>query len=1640
MRRNSEIHSNHSESRSNGVTESKTGRRGILRDLMTHFRSGNGAPVSAKRGRLLLESLEQRQLMAGDVQMMYTDGSSTASSDSVAAQTAASQTAAADTGLSRAAEGESTADLVQFAKDLKDAGVIFYGAHWCPACTEQKQMFEDGAKELPFIEVTQADRTPSQLAITEGIESYPTWEFPDGSRLVGTQSLETLSTKSGVAIPQGETPSFQSVGNKTVQIGAPLHVPINAYDPDGGPLTVTVSVENPALLEAVVLSGNRSIRFDMEGYGDMVFELFEDRAPTATGRVIELANQGFYDGLIFHRVIDQFMIQGGDPTGTGTGGSTLGDFDDDFHPDLVHTGSGVLSFAKSGDDTNDSQFFITEVPTRHLDFNHSVFGQLVEGEDVREAISNHATGTNDKPTSTIRISSIDVFNDIENSVVMLKAKATGTTNVTYTVTDAQGRSYSETSTVSVVADSANSQPFLNEITDPASVPSGTAATLQLSSVDVEGDAVTYFATSQNANAATATVNPTTGVVTVTPNAGFVGTVPVLVGVRAGAGVTGNASTDRDEQLVIFTFGSGDTLATPTGVDLAAVSDVGISNSDNITSAGTMSFIVSGVTSGATVELVNTATNTVIGVGAATGSTVTITTNNIAALGDGTYNIAARQHRDGVTSARSAALSVVYDTSAPASVIHTAATQANVGRVFRTDLISSEEGAGLVYKLTTAPAGATINAATGEIVWTPTTAQTGGNTFTLELTDAAGNTRTESFSVDVLGEPLAEIKLTLTDLQGQPITAVQIGQEFNLNMIGVDARTGDDLDGIFAAFADILYNSNLIRPVPGTSIQFSERFSTVRKGALADGLIDELGAATDRLTPSQLVDSLIATIRMEAIASGSVNIRSEPADAADSEVLLYGNDNQIPAEAVAYGSVQLAIGQNFTVADDTITVAEDSGVSFVDVLANDNVLVNGGTLSLVSVTQPTRGAAVSIQSGKVALLLDDNFNGDFEFTYRVRDSQGIQEDATVTVTVTPVNDPPSAADDTFNVDQGSSATPLDVLLNDSIAPDTGESLRVSAVGTSANGATITISQNGQSVLYTPPANFVGSDTFTYTVTDGSLTDQATVSIVVAPADPPPTAVADSFTVVEDAAEALFDVLVNDTRDASNEEFTIIAVGTPDQGGAVRANSDGSQIYYKPAANFNGTEKVTYTIRDSGGGIAVGTVTFTVTSVNDAPPIANPTFHSSRGAGEKAVFTLSDLPANVDSGETLTFSNLGTPTAGGSVRINAATGTIFYTPPSDTFSGTDTFTYTVNDGTGLTRSGTITIEVSEFTERDLYLNFLAADISPDQINGIVLKGTDATNNTVEVPLSFTGSKPSFQNIMPGNYVVEIPAIPFFGNGSTAQQLSVTSAAEDGDTTIDVSIGQLLPQFISIRDWLGSTPKKSLLVAVQPGQPSALLVPTAAATNITNPVVTLDATSESIKVSGTKTTTDASTGAVSTSAVEASLPTNSDPRVQMRGESGGMRLYRISIEEADVTFTPASTTANGSSSAAAQGEFIETSPAASTVGAVQADAGTMAVNSVSQTDVFVPVAEEEATRSDATVMPLSGGDVWVGESLGRSRLASSASTPSNESVVDNAMTQVATELTRSSQSGETIAEEGLGANLLSDHAIDAALTGEL
>jgi len=142
--------------------------------------------------------------------------------------------------------------------------------------------------------------------------------------------------------------------------------------------------------------------------GNFTIELFDQQTPNTVANFVKLAGKNFYNGVVFHRVIDGFMIQGGDPTGTGRGGPGY-TFADEFHPQLKHNSDGILSMANAGPDTNGSQFFITLAPTPHLDGRHTVFGKVTEGMDVVRKIGKTKTSKpGDRPVVDVVMNKVSV--------------------------------------------------------------------------------------------------------------------------------------------------------------------------------------------------------------------------------------------------------------------------------------------------------------------------------------------------------------------------------------------------------------------------------------------------------------------------------------------------------------------------------------------------------------------------------------------------------------------------------------------------------------------------------------------------------------------------------------------------------------------------------------------------------------------------------------------------------------------------------------------------------------------------------------------------------------------------------------------------------------------------------------------------------------------------------------------------------------------------------------------------------------------------------------------------------------------------------------------------------------------------------
>ncbi|MCC6510784.1 MAG: tandem-95 repeat protein, partial [Pirellulaceae bacterium] len=1404
-----------------------------------------------------------------------------------------------------------------------------------------------------------------------------------------------------------------AINNTNVELGSPFHVPVDAYDPNGNPLTVTVTSSNSSVIEAeVVPAGDRSMRIRVKDFGDMVFKLYETEAATPVNKIIELASAGYYTNSEFHRVINNFMIQ------TGIGATTVDNINDQFNVNLQHNRSGVLSYAKtSADDTGSSQFFITEVPTRHLDFHHAVFGQLIEGDAVREAISNVATSSGDAPNIDIVIESVTIFTDNENGLVRLKAKAaTGTSNITVTVTDTEGNSTSQSFVATAIADAANGAPFLNPIPSVTTT-INTPATINLTSQYAENDVVTYSVAKVSAGDYQVSVVPGTGVVTVTPATDFVGTIQFRASVQQTV-ASATSAPAVDTQLVTVVVNGANA---PTGIDLDTASDTGASSTDNITNAAAPTFTVSGTTSGATVRL--KVGNTVIGQATATGTTTVVTANNIAGLGTGAVLVTATQTTGGAEGSPSPALSVNFDRVAPVDVAsNLIPASAQIGQPLSVNLAHAEEGQGLIYTIENAPAGLTINSSTGVIAWTPIQSQLGTQTFNLKLTDTAGNEKTQAISINVIEAPLAKVILEVVDMQGNPITQVATGQQFRVRFLTQDMR-GFSANGVFGSYIDLLFDPNVVEPIATGAITYAAPFDNGKSPTPSTptiaGQINELGAFGG-LSRTDGEPKLIATVTFTAKAAGNPNIRSEAADVVGSDILLFDRTLAVPPANVDYGRVDLAVGANFQVANDAFNFNEDATVQSLNVLSNDTV-TGTATLTITSVGTSNGPGTVTVAADGKSLNYTPgaNFSGAESFTYTVRNQDNVSLTATVTIQIAEVNDPPLANNDVAEFVTGSSNNVINVLANDATGVDAPalETLRVSAVGTPSNGGTVQVGSSGLNILYTPRAGFVGTETVTYTLSDGrGGTATGTVSISVKVANPPPTAVNDAFTGVEDAAEASFNVTTNDTPDAG-ETISISAVSSSSRGSTLRISADAKQVLYKPGPNINGSEVLTYTLRDSGGATAIGTVTFTITAVNDAPDAFDDVRSVLSSTGNSNLDVLVN-DVNVDTGENLEITAVTQPPTGqGTISISTDKKSLIYAPPSTDCSGTVVFSYTVSDGT-LTDSASVTLNVQNFIPRSIGGSLSSSSI-PSQtpaLGGIDLQlvGTDLTGAARTLTLS-TNRQGAFEanNLAPGTYTISRPALPFLED--SGDSMTITSAAADtSNTSLKSTIGGLKAQHISIRHFLGSASVNSVLFAVAPGNGESWYAVRNGLTGFSNIQGRLDAAVTTLTV----TATNASNQNVSTA-----LPLN-DPRVTVLATEGDARLLRVTGAADTLGFQTVTT-----SSASGEGEGGSTNQSqnANSTGRGLSTSGLKA-----EGEAAPDVASSTATSHATSLSPSQALRQVLGsqQNLSTSSLVS-ATTHLQPGAVDSALSEIDT-LSLASSEVDALTADDLG----TENQVDSAL----
>lgn len=524
--------------------------------------------------------------------------------------------------------------------------------------------------------------------------------------------------------------------------------------------------------------------------GTMLFELFKDRVSNTVSQIMSLTTQNSYDGITFHRIIDGFMSQGGSVYADGTSiNGTYYQIDDEFDWNLRHTSTGLLSMAKSSDDTNTSQFFITAERCSWLDFQHSVFGFILDGQEVNEALNSVSTTDGSTPSQKIVISDAELVTNTTYSTLLVRAGNEGTGKIKVTAFDANGNQCAESQvlTLNVTAESSSALPYnpyleLDNIKN-IEITQGQTHSFVIPAVDYKGNTYTnvsgrYGAAIYESGGKTAlenvvTCDESTGSVKIDTSKLSVGVYELdLLVTNKGQNwyytSSSGATTDLSDRQTIPVFVSPTKL---TSISLSSDDDTGSSSSDGITGKSeNLTFVVKGCTKGMTVQLYNpqTGDDQLMGEAVCTDDSGTVQITVKGTFAAGTYNLYAIQvlKKQSVSagntvgtvdlaSANSEAYTLVVSSdqlkfSNLGDLTSSTLYSIQYGAAFTFDVKTNQEESGIAvtYKLENAPSGMTIKASTGEIAWTPTESQIGLQTFSLVAVDALGNSASQELKINV----------------------------------------------------------------------------------------------------------------------------------------------------------------------------------------------------------------------------------------------------------------------------------------------------------------------------------------------------------------------------------------------------------------------------------------------------------------------------------------------------------------------------------------------------------------------------------------------------------------------------------------------------------------------------------------------------------------------------------------------------------------------------------------------------------------------------------------------------------------------------------------------------------------------------
>ncbi len=838
-------------------------------------------------------------------------------------------------------------------------------------------------------------------------------------------------------------------------------------------------------------------------------------------------------------------------------------------------------------------------------------GTVAEDSQITlDVLSNDTDADNDILSLESVLSSSNGNTSIDGNQVVYTPNANfnGTDNFSYTVTDGNGGS--ATATVTIEVTSVNDAPVANS--DTVTTEQNTAVQVQVlaNDTDVDGDTLTVVSAS---GASEGTVEIQNNQILYTPNTDFLGTDSFTYDVSDGNGGTNTATVNvnitepsiRVEEglLSLYTFNEG---------------------------SGNTVFDVSGVGDPLNLEI-----DTTTGVTGGEGSQITCscgscqTCNSQVSWGDGTLNVSSHsligsnkvgtKLIDGIQETQEITIEAWIKTnsltqSGPARIVTLSADAGNRnftlgqdGDDYEVRLRTTTTGNNGFGKTVTST-GSQVQTEFSHVVYSRD--NTGFASLYVNNQLVGSNTIDGDFSNWNAGYQFAlanELDSTRHWLGSYDLVAIY-NQAFDASEVEQNYLAG-------ASFGDIPTNA---LPVAVNDSGTVEEDSQLTLNVLAN----DSDADNDNLT---LVSVLPGNNGTTSIEGGQI-VYTPTANFSGTDSFDYTvSDGQGGTDTATVTITVNSVNDDPVAVDDTATTDQDSSL-LVPVLSNDSD-VEGDTLTVLSATAGSAGST-AIENNQIRYTPDAGFVGDDSFSYTVEDGNGGSATATVNITVTestssPGNTAPVAVNDSSTLQEDSQLT-LNVLANDSDADD--DSLSLVSVLPGNNGTT---SIEGDQVVYTPTANFSGTDSFDYTVSDGQGgTDTATVTITVNNVNDDPVAVDDTATTDQDSS-LLVPVVANDT-DVEGDTLTIVSATAGSAGSTAIENN---QIRYTPDAGFVGDDSFSYTVEDGNGGTATATVNVTVTDTTTTTGRVNEgllslyTFDEGQGS---TVFDLSGVgdPLNLE----------------------------------------------------------------------------------------------------------------------------------------------------------------------------------------------------------------------------------------------------------------------------------------------------------------------------------------------------------------------------------------------------------------------------